>query len=274
MKRKFTPRLILASVVVAFTVSAGVLATSCQKEAVTSEPELSKGVQPQADWTYLDFTEDFTGTVSSPTDSNATIIAQAVSRVNLVKKDGWWQMAATSPEQAKISARLFEYIGQIAEQGNTIISEGLQKASSVPRTRMLGELPGDDLLQPNDCVARSVEYLSRFLKYPDANYAAANSFVTSNYGDGVPQSKMMSTLQHFYGSDNVSTCSDRKMQRYDGNNKTGIMVVYGTGPGEGHAVVLLQGGKDSYVCWDEQNKEVVPVDPGSVIAGYEVKRNQ
>lgn len=238
MKRKFTSRLILASLAVVFTVSAGVLATSCQKEAVTPEPELSKDVQPQADWTYLDFTADYAGVIESPCDSNALIVTEAIDRMNHKQQDGWWEITATSPEQVKMSAALFEYVCQIAERSNAILRETLKNAASVPRTRMLGELPIDDLLQPNDCVAHCIDRLSDFLKYPDANYAAANSFVSSTYGDGVPQNKVLPTLQYFYGRINVSSISKGSLRNVD-MSQSGVMITYSTGGSNGHAVIYI-----------------------------------
>lgn len=274
MKRKILhPTLIAACLAVVIGLSATVLVTSCQKESIVPEPELSKGVQPQADWAYLDFTADYAGVIESPCDSNAMIITEAINRMNNKQQDGWWEITATSPEQVKMSARLFEYVRQVAERSNAILQETLKNAASVPHTRMLGELPIDDMLQPNDCVACCVDRLSQFLKYPDVNYARANSYVSSTYGDGVPQNKVLPTLQYFYGRNNVSSISKGSLRNVD-MSQSGVMITYSTGGGNGHAVVYISTAEDgSYNVYDAQQNRVDQIAPGSVTGIYHVLKN-
>lgn len=273
MRRKFTPRLILASLAVVFTVSAGLLTTSCQKEAVTPEPELSKGVQPQADWTYLDFTEDFTGDFGTANDMDVDIIMQAIERANLVKKDGWWQLSAVSPEQIKISTAVFEYVQQIVDNSNQLIIEALQNAEIVPHTRQIFERPG--LFDPtrSDCFASCVDYMGNKLGYPNATHNAADAFVTRWYGDGIPQDQVLPGLQYFFGRENVSRYSMDNIVRYN-NEQERVMIIYNESPGNGHAVIYRSSSNGSYVCIDPQNNDqIVAVEPGDVIDAFRVLRN-
>ena len=177
--------MILASLAVIISLSSGVIVTSCQKEAVTPEPELSKGVQPQADWTYLDFTEDFTGDFGTASDTDIEILMKAVERANLAKIDGWWEIRATSSEQIKMSPAVFEYVRQIVDNSNGLITEVLKNAELIPKTRQLWEVPGLSDITQNDCFACCVNEMGEKLGYRGGNYAFANNYVTSTFGDGV-----------------------------------------------------------------------------------------
>lgn len=273
MSKNYTHRLILASLAVIVSLTAGVIVTSCQKEAVTPEPELSKGVQPQADWAYLDFTEDFTGDFGTASDTDVEILMKAVERVNLAKKDGWWHIAVTSPQQVKISPAVFEYVQQIVDNSNELITEALKNAELVPKTRQLWEVPGLSDITRNDCFACCVNEMGEKLGYRGINYAFANNYVTSTFGDGVPSNKVLPTLQYMFGRINVSRYSMDNIARYN-NEQARIMIIYNESPGNGHAVVYRSSSNGSYVCIDPQNdNQIVAVEPGDVIDAFQVLRN-
>ena len=274
MSKNYTHRLILASLAVIFSLTAGVIVTSCQKEAVSPEPELSKGVQPQADWTYLDFTEDFTGDFDDPKDSNSLVLMEAIKRARLSQKDGWWEIAATSPEQVKVSPAVFEQVLQVAGRGNAVITEDLKNASLVPKTRQGWEKPG--LIKPtrNDCFASCVDAAGNKLGYPNANHAAANAYVNRFYGDGIPQNQVFPSLQYIFGKENVSRYSMGNIGSYN-SDQSQIMLLFGTGAGEGHAVMYWGADSDStYMITDPQNRNIpYPVNKSDVTDAFLILRN-
>ncbi len=259
---------------VVFSLCAGVWVTSCQKEAAVPEPNLSAGITPQAEWTYLDFTEDFTGSFDDPTDSNFLILIEALKRAHLTQKDGWWEIAAPSPEQVKVSPAVFEQVLQVAERGNAVLAENLKTAELVPKTRQLWESPG--LFDPsrNDCFACCVDEMGNKLGYPGVDYTFANNYVTVTYQDGIPSNKVLPTLQYMFGRNNVSRYSMDNIVSHN-NEQSRIMLLIGTGAGEGHAVMYWGPDSDStYLITDPQNRNLpYPVNKRDVTDAFQVLRN-
>lgn len=275
MKRKILhPTLIAAYMAVVLGLSAAVLVTSCQKESIAPDPELSKGVQPQTDWAYLDFTEDFTGAFDDPEDPNSIVLMEAVKRARLTQNDGWWEIAATSPEQVKMSPAVFEQVLQAAELGNAVIAEDLKKASLVPRTRQLWEKPG--LYDPtrSDCFASCVGFMGDKLGYSNVDYASANAYVNRFYGDGIPQNQVFPSLQYMFGKENVSRYSLDNIVSHN-NEQSRLMLLFGTGAGEGHAVMYFGVDSDStYMIYDPQMERPYPINKGDVTDAFKVLSNQ
>lgn len=272
-RRTLTQSMTTIAVSAILCLSAGIMVTSCQKEVVKPDPELSKDVQPQADWAFLDFTEDFTGDFGTANDTDVEILMKAVERANLAKKDGWWEISATSPEPVKMSSAVFEYVQQIVENSNQLIIEVLQNAELVPHTRQIFERPGLIDQTPNDCFACCVDYMGNKLSYPNATRDAADAFVTRWYGDGIPSDQVLPGLQYFFGRENVSRYSMDNIIRYN-NEQERVMIIYNESPGNGHAVIYRSSSNGSYVCIDPQNNDqIVAVEPGDVIDAFRVLRN-
>lgn len=270
MKKKFNTRLTLAGMAVVISLCAGAWVTSCQKEAVNPKPDMSAGITPKAEWTYLDFTEGYTGIIENPCDSNAVIITEAINRIKFLQKDGWWEIGSTTPEQLEMSSSLFEYVCRVAERSNTSLTEALQNEQYTPRTRAIWET---HLEMPNDCVAQSMGYMSGYLGYPGVTHSSVDSYVNRWYPNGLLSSQVLPLMQSFYGRDNVSSISAGRLQNID-LSQSGVMMTYSTGGDNGHAVVYISTADDgSYNVYDPQQNMIDNINSGSVLGIYHVLKN-
>lgn len=263
--------LIVSVLVLTWSLSAVIWATSCQKQSFEDELSLPQRAQNKTteELPYLDFTTEFNGIINSPSDSNALILTEAINRVKYLQNDGWWNIDAVSAQDVNMSESLFEYIQGIAERNNSRLAEILQQ-SMAPRIRKpeIADSP-----YRNDCVAQCMGYLSGFLGYANVTTAAVNAYVTATFGAGIPHDKLLPTMQYFYGRNNVSMISSGALNQVD-LSQAGVMMTHLTGADSGHAVVYISTAKDgSYNVYDPQNNCIDNIASNQVIGIYQVLKN-
>lgn len=192
---------------------------ACQQNILVSE-----------EYQDSEFLEIRSETFSTLTESEASVVFEAMSRMNVSSVDGYYHVGVSCGREVNISEGLFKLIKDSYEHTNE--SKRLGRGGiridngkiSIVRLKTGSAEEGDGA--SSDCVAHALAGMG------DADYEAAKQYIEDNYGtNGVPADKLAEIVKHFYPDAKEGTAED-----LNSSNVSNAFIWYQVNDTTGHAV--------------------------------------
>lgn len=198
-------------------------------------------------------------------------------RVKFSKPNGLWEMDVHAAEEINVSPEVFAFLTQTIENSNAKILAHLIVRSIMPRKLIPSE--GDLLEEPtrSDCVVSCFGWIHENMGF-GPSYDTSNSWINDRFGAGVPADSMEFTLQHFYGTDHVSSfpVNDQPVGSKHINENSVVILNYKVNDSTGHAVIYRSTGDGVHWAIDPSinsgNPAPVIVDSTAVISSFKVAK--
>lgn len=172
------------------------------------------------------------------------VFRQAFGRIQVIEKDGKYEMDLTSGRQINISENLFGAFKKLLENTNEQNEERAKRENFNLRSK------SDDVTRPTDCVA---QVISAALAIFGSNISAGeiDTLICESYGNnGVPYDRFYEIVSNYLKGEKVEITNGYDSEKSD---VVCIIVVGDDTPNVGHAVILLETMNDTAMYKDPQN---------------------
>jgi hypothetical protein len=175
--------------------------------------------------------------LSNASEKDMNILSEALGRLDVFKKDGFYQIKQASGAEVNISEALFDFIKSGFDHTNeTFKSHSL--SYSLPRLKS-GDTEGEGDSTSSDCMVHAISYAG------GGTYGTVGCYLLSQYnGLSVPLSSFSDACLHFFP--NGSTASIGEFSNGSMNN---AIIIFMTGPNTAHAVNGISYDQSTGTVW-------------------------